>query len=347
MRMLTLYFRERKRVLFALFLFAGIFLLSFRLYHLPARAVLYPVLLCAGFGVLFGIGDYCRVYGRHKRLQMAQEQMEAQQKQLGKSELWGAWNDWEDLPILQGSGGILEKDYENVIAMLCSGQRMWESHMRDKYADMVDYYTVWVHQIKTPISAMKLHLQNEDSHLSRKLSLDLFRIEQYVEMVLMFLRLDSESTDYVIRKYDLDGIVKQAVKKFSGEFIEKKLRLEYEPLDTEVLTDEKWLSFVIGQVLSNALKYTKEGAVSIYLKGEKTLCIKDTGIGIAPEDLPRIFERGYTGCNGRRDKMATGIGLYLCKRICHNLRHEIWAESVVGRGTVICLDLSREKLEIE
>ena len=212
---------------------------------------------------------------------------------------------------------------------------------------MIDYYTVWAHQIKTPIASMRLHLQNEDSALSRTLTSDLHRIEQYVEMVLTFLRLNSESTDYVIKEYDLDKIIKGAVKKFSSDFISRKLSLVYEPLNTTVITDEKWLSFVIEQVLSNALKYTPTGSIIITLENKKVLRIRDTGIGIAPEDLPRVFENGYTGYNGRVDKKASGIGLYLCKRICDNLGHAITARSIVGLGTIIDIDLAQRKLEVE
>ena len=194
---------------------------------------------------------------------------------------------------------------------------------------------------------MRLHLQNEDSTLARKLSADLHRIEQYVEMVLTFLRLNSESTDYVIKEYDLDRIVKQAVKKFSSEFIGRKLSLVYEPLNTTVITDEKWLGFVIEQVLSNALKYSSAGSITITLENKKTLRIRDTGIGIAPEDLPRIFENGFTGYNGRSDKKASGIGLYLSKRICTNLGHTITARSIVDVGTIIDIGLAQEKLEVE
>ena len=127
---------------------------------------------------------------------------------------------------------------------------------------------------------------------------------------MTFLRLDSESTDYVLKEYALDPIICQAVRKYAPAFIMRKLTLDYKPVDVSVVTDEKWLLFVIEQLLSNALKYTLSGSVSIYLETPRTLCIADTGIGIAPEDLPRIFERGYTGINGRDDKKASGIGLY-------------------------------------
>lgn len=219
---------------------------------------------------------------------------------------------------------------------------------RVRYSDMIEYYTAWTHQMKTPIAAMRLHLQAADTPENHMLLEDLQRIEQYVEMVLCYLRLDSDSTDYLFVQCDLDSIVRQAVRRFSAQFIHRKIRLEYEPLDCQVLTDEKWLLFVLEQVLSNALKYTPSGGtVSIFLEEPKTLCIRDTGIGIAAEDLPRIFEKGFTGCNGRTDKKASGIGLYLCRRICRNLNHTITAESQAEQGTTIRIGMFRETRGIE
>ena len=172
-------------------------------------------------------------------------------------------------------------------------------------------------------------------------------VGQGVELVLGYLRLESPSSDYVIRNYALDDIVRQAVRKFASQFIRRKLRLEYAPLNVSVITDEKWLLFVIEQVLSNALKYTRSGSVSITLEAPKTLCIRDTGIGIAPEDLPRVFEKGYTGCNGRTDKRATGIGLYLCRRILAKLGHSITIASTPGTGTTVRIGLEQDALEVE
>ena len=163
-------------------------------------------------------------------------------------------------------------------------------------------------------------------------------------MALCYVRLDSETSDFVIRKYSLDKVVKQAVRKFSGQFIRRKIALVYEPTEADVLTDEKWLLFVVEQLISNALKYTKSGSVEITLKPEKTLSIRDTGIGISSEDLPRVFERGYTGNNGRADKKATGIGLYLCRRICKALGHEIEIRSDKD-GTEVLIDLYENELD--
>ena len=167
-------------------------------------------------------------------------------------------------------------------------------------------------------------------------------------MALAVLRLEGENTDYVLQEYDLDSILRQAVRRFSTQFIRKKIRLDYRPAACRVLTDEKWLLFVLEQVISNALKYTKKGGtVTISMEGSRLLAIRDTGIGIAPEDLPRIFEKGYTGYNGRKDKKASGLGLYLCRRICENLGHGIQAASDPEKGTVIRLELGRKKLETE
>ena len=194
---------------------------------------------------------------------------------------------------------------------------------------------------------MRLRLQDEDTALARSLLADLGRVERYVSMVLTYLRLEEGASDYVIRETDLDSVLRPVLRQFAGEFISRRLKLDYTPVDTKVLTDEKWLSFVVEQVLSNALKYTPEGTVSVYMESPSVLCVRDTGIGIAPEDLPRVFDRNYTGLAGRLDKRASGIGLNLCKRVCDNLGHGISIESGLDKGTVVRIDLGTRKLEIE
>ena len=187
-----------------------------------------------------------------------------------------------------------------IISSLLSGLAEQISDLKTaqstRLTDMIDYYTVWVHQIKTPISSMRLTLQNEDSLLARKLSCDLSHIEQYVEMVLAFLRLDSDSSDYVFKMHELDPLLRQSIRRFSSEFINRKLSLSYTPPSDEsgtlqMITDDKWFCFVIEQLLSNALKYTRTGTISIFFSQPKVLCIKDTGIGIAPQDLPRVLKK--------------------------------------------------------
>jgi signal transduction histidine kinase len=304
----------------------GIFLVTFYFYGLPLGAVLYPTAVAALLWLCYGVSRLVRTVRLHRRL-----------TQLAA------------LPSEQMEGGLpnairlTDQDYQNLITHLRQEQAALRTQMNRQYADRVDYFTLWAHQVKTPISSMELALENEDSALARRLKGELFRVEQYVEMVLAFLRLDSASTDYVIRAYPLDPILRSAVKKFAGEFISRKLSLRYEPVESTVLTDEKWLSFVVEQVLSNALKYTPSGgAIRVYGDGE-TLVISDTGIGIRSEDLPRIFEKGFTGCNGREDKKSTGIGLYLCRRVLDQLGHGITVTSRLGQGTQVALDLSRSK----
>lgn len=329
MKLFFQYLKGHRRSILIYGIFCGVFFLSFLLYHLPPGAVMYPAILCVGIGLIGCLIDFLQVKREHEVLQTLQHITDAM------------------TACFPPAKTVQDQDYQTIIRLLSEEHNTYRREMNRKYVDMMEYYTVWAHQIKTPIASMRLHLQNEDSALSRTLSSDLLRIEQYADMVLTFLRLDSDTTDYVFRAYDLDRIVKASVKKFSSEFIGRKLSLVYKPLHTTVVTDEKWLGFVIEQVLSNALKYTPSGSITISLVGEKTLRIEDTGIGIAPEDLPRIFENGFTGYNGRTDRKASGIGLYLCKRICTNLGHTITASSTVEIGTAIEIDLTQIKLEIE
>lgn len=233
--------------------------------------------------------------------------------------------------------------------------------------DMTDYYTMWAHQIKTPIFALRLLLQESTEENKEKLS-ELFKIEQYVEMVLGYLRTEDMSSDLKLSRCSLDRIIRDQIHKYAGIFVSKKLTLTYESISQDVLTDEKWLGFVIGQILSNALKYTRTGGIRIYLEKKLsldtddvsisignddcnkvenlTLVIEDTGIGIRAEDIPRIFEKGYTGVNGRDDNRATGIGLYLSNKIMRKLGHRLYITSTEGKGTKVFLEFSVEDLSM-
>ena len=323
------YIKQHRLALLAFVLCAVLFAATFLFYRFPLKAVLYPTVLCLVLLAGFAAADIVRTRKKHAEL----ERIKCFDAKLADS--------------FPEADGVLEADYQEIIHLMREQHERAEQRTEQGLREMMDYYTVWVHQIKTPIASMRLALQNEDTAESRQLQSELGRIERYVEMVLTFLRLGADSTDYVIKEHELDDIVRGAVKKLAGDFINKKIKLEYTELDEKVLTDEKWLSFVVEQVLSNALKYTSEGTVSIYTESPKTLCIRDTGIGIAADDLPRVFENGYTGYNGRSDKRASGIGLYLCRRICNKLGHTISAESKAGEGTVIRIALDKKKLEVE
>lgn len=213
--------------------------------------------------------------------------------------------------------------------------------------ELTDFYTMWVHQIKTPIAAARLLLQEEEVR-PQEIQNELFKVEQYVEMVLGYLRTEDMASDIRFEEVDIDTLIREQVHKFARIFIGKKLSLEYEGVSETVLTDEKWLGFVLGQILSNALKYTKKGKISIYMSKSRphTLVVEDTGIGIRAEDLPRVFEKGFTGYNGREETRSTGIGLYLCGKIMKKLDHGIRIESELGKGTKVFLELGRKKLDL-
>lgn len=322
------YIISHKKNIIVWLIICALFALVFLLYELPLSPVLYGALLSGFFGLVFLIIDFFSYRRRRIILHKLAEEITLSA---------------DNIPLPRNG---VEEEYTRLIHTLYDSLKVSENEAAERLSDMTDYYTMWVHQIKTPIAAMGLILQGGDSSEYCELSENLQRIEQYADMVLCYLRLDSDSSDLVIREYDLDGIVRQAVRKFSSQFIRRRLKLIYRPLEKTVITDEKWLLFVIEQIISNAVKYTPSGEVEIYCEEPLTLCVRDTGIGIAPEDLPRIFEKGYTGCNGRLDKKASGIGLYLCKRICGKLGHKIRAESS-GTGTIIKITLETQKLEIE
>lgn len=251
---------------------------------------------------------------------------------------------------------LSEQDYQNIIKNLKEQNSELKSQERIFKQEMSDYYSMWVHQIKTPIAAMHVLQQTlEEEYPEQKyikeIKLELFKIEQYVEMVLTYLRMGEMSGDLKFEKYSLDAIVRQVIRKYSQMFILRKIHLQYAKTSQCIVTDEKWLQFVLEQVLSNALKYTKDGGmIFIYTEekeNKKCLVIEDSEIGIQAEDLPRVFEKGFTGYNGRADKKSTGIGLYMCKKIMERLNHQIWIESEVDKGTKVYLDLAREEWTIE
>ena len=308
--------------------FLGIFALVCFLYDVPVQPAVYAAQVALVFGALAVMIGFSRFRRKSMELEKIREDIVLA----------------EELPEPEDS---VEEVYQDMVRVLRQKMAEMEEKDRSSYREMIEYYTLWAHQIKTPIAAMRLLLQQEDSDRNRELLSELFKIEQYVLMVLQYLRLESESSDLVLKTQNLDDIIRQAVKKYAPLFIRKKLTLVYEPVNCQVLTDEKWLEFVLEQILSNAIKYTKRGSVAVYMddREEKTLVIADTGIGIAAEDVPRVFEKGFTGYNGRYDKRSTGIGLYLCRRVLNRLSHTIRIESEPGQGTRVYINLDTVNLQ--
>lgn len=226
MRLFLQYLRGKTGKIAAFFLFAVIFIASFALYHLPLAAVWYPSALCVILGLAVLLLDFRRVKARHETLRLILRQLPT-------------------LPdTLPAAHSIPEEAYRALVQALCAQQQALETRMNAQYQDMLDYYTLWAHQIKTPIASMRLQLQQEDTPQARQLLQELSRAEQYVEMVMVYLRLNGGS-DLVLRECELDTIVRRAVRRFAGEFIGRKLKLCYEPLNASCVTDEKWLLFVV------------------------------------------------------------------------------------------------------
>ena len=216
-----------------------------------------------------------------------------------------------------------------------------------KLTDLLDYYTLWVHQVKTPIAASQLLVAEvADRQLKQQLEQEIFKIDSYTNLVLQYLRLESFHDDLVLKKVQIEDLVKEIIRKYALFFIQKGLNVNLHDLDKEIVTDKKWLLVVIEQIISNSLKYTKEGGLEIYMEGQE-LCIKDTGIGIKNSDVLRVFERGFSGYNGRLTQQSSGLGLYLSKKISEELGHQIRIESEVGTGTTVRIKFAQVNLVLE
>ena len=321
----------------------------FFLYQLPIEPMVYVTV----FWLITGICACLNGFYRYRK-KVEQLELIAAAPDINLSQM--------DSPVGQD-----ERFQQEIMQQLNQMRIDVENASQKSSEDMTDYYTMWAHQIKTPIFALRLLLQESTEENKEKLS-ELFKIEQYVEMVLGYLRTEDMSSDLKLSRCSLDRIIRDQIHKYAGSFVSKKLTLTYESISQDVLTDEKWLGFVIGQILSNALKYTRTGGIRIYLekklsldtddvsisignddcnKVEKlTLVIEDTGIGIRAEDIPRIFEKGYTGVNGRDDNRATGIGLYLSNKIMRKLGHRLYITSAEEKGTKVFLEFSVEDLNM-
>ena len=213
-----------------------------------------------------------------------------------------------------------------------------KSEMLNQKDDLNAYFLMWLHQIKTPMTVSKLLLEKPDETTNTKLKMQLMYIEQYINMAMNYLKMIDHSTDMDITEVNLDDIIKNLLKKYSLLFIHNHISLEYQSNVTHVISDSQWLTILIEQILSNALKYTENGKISIqYLKDKHALEIRDTGIGIRSEDIPKIFDRGYSGFNGRMNEKSSGLGLYLARKISERLNIQIEVESKLSKGSIFRL----------
>lgn len=330
MKELCDFLREKRQLLFFLLFFEGALCLIYGLYGLPWGPAGYTCLVTAVVTLGFLMAGFFRWERKRRQLLILKRQAEQSLETA-------------DLPKAETP---LEKIYQEIIQDQEKRCQREQKESREKLVRSREYYTRWSHQIKTPIAAMELLLQEEPADV-RALKRELLKTSQYVEVALSYQRMEGDGNDLVIQRYELRPVVMQAVKKVSPLLIHKHISFSAGDLSGEVLTDEKWLVFVLEQLLTNASKYTKEGGSVRIGKENGLLVLRDTGIGIRPEDLPRIFEWGYTGYNGRLDKRSTGVGLALVKQVMEMLGNKMEIRSVLGEGTEVFLDLRRTELEAE
>ena len=357
MKHFRFYIREQIRWLAVIVFIAIVMIATMLLNNIPVREIVYGMILCFFLLIVAVLTGYVRHYDNFRWLEQMQK------------------NTSEMINDMKPPEYMYETQYQDCIRSIAREKNEFQNQTLKRQQDTSEYYSMWVHQIKTPIAALKLLIDEdiriyldadcageEPSYLlhERQKQQELFRIEQYVDMALQYTRLGSDTNDFVIQKIPLDEVIKLSIHKYAKQFIHKKLRLSYIPHDIMAVTDKKWLGFVIDQLLSNAVKYTKQGGVTISVvptsadvnesktEEEKiswyertchtdnesiSIKIEDTGIGISAQDLPRICEKGYTGYNGHADQYSTGIGLYLCREILDKLGHKLVITSEQGNGT--------------
>lgn len=316
-KILRYYFAERIRAYLYTLIWIGIFCILFVLYGISIKYIWYPTLLNFAFFIGYSIWDYRRYKERYLQLLYVKNYMDC------------------TLENLPESIGGMEIVYQELLQEMLHKKNETIHNLKFQIEESIEYVMLWTHQIKTPLTALQLIAGDLKEPQRGECYTRLFEIEQYQDMMLQYLRLEGGGNDYVFKAYTLSVIVNQSIKYFARIFIGKGIGVKIDiPEGLIVVTDEKWLVFVLKQIISNALKYTNHnGKICIFVEGEKTLVIEDTGIGIAPEDIPRLFDRGYTGYNGRKDKKASGLGLFLSKKILENLNHSIAIQSVLNQGT--------------
>lgn len=215
-------------------------------------------------------------------------------------------------------------------------------YYKDMQEDYREYIETWVHEIKTPIASTKLIIENNRNEVTNKIDFQMDRIEGFVEQVLYYSRSNNVSKDYIIKQINLDLVVRNVIKRNYRDFIHKKIKLDIKDIDEIVHSDGKWIEFIINQIIVNSIKYSnsKEPMISVYSTKKANsvmLTIEDNGAGIIDKDINRVFEKGFTGENGRKFSKSTGMGLYLCEKLCSKLGLKIIIVSEVNKGTKVTL----------
>jgi signal transduction histidine kinase len=212
-----------------------------------------------------------------------------------------------------------------------------------------EYIETWVHEVKTPISSSKLVVENNKNEITLSILEELVKIEEFIEQALYYSRSNTTEEDYIVREFDLKTIINDVIKKNSKYFIQKRISLEMDDFNDTLFSDIKWVHFILNQIIINALNYSKSDNPMIKICAKKndnniTLYIEDNGVGISEKDLPMVFNKGFTGNNGRVNKRSTGMGLYLCKKLCGKLGLAIEITSVINMGTTVKVIFPKSKM---
>lgn len=330
MKLILRYLVDQRTLIIAYMGITLLFCLTFFLYDIPLTVYLDALLFSFFFLVILLFGLFWNYLNHHrKRI----EGIKAPKIYVRKKKL---------------PAYLVETEYEELLYALDNEYRKEIEKLERANNELLDYYSMWSHQIKTPLAVINLKMQENELDQTI-LKHELMKIDQYLEMMLQYLRMNHSINDLVFEEVNLDTLVKKTVKKYATFFIYKNITVKLEPIEKIIISDEKWLQFVLEQVLFNAIKYTNEGRISIYLNPENSeeLVIEDTGIGILAQDISRVFEKGYTGFNGRINQKASGLGLFMSEKVIKQLGHQIRLTSEVEVGTKVIFSFSQVSYLVE
>lgn len=319
--------KENSGVIWLYILMVVLFASTFFLYDIPADVYQDAVIFTLPLLIIFLFIRGIKLAKKHQRLQYLMQEP--------------ILNDWHKPE--EESFTMLEADYQEIITRLTQQARKLQQQQEKQEKELMDYYSLWTHQIKTPLAALDLMIQTFDQPQKNAMQEETFKIQQYLEMMLQYLRMQSIQQDFRFEVVSLEKVVKNVVKKYARFFIHKDLEVDLTQLTGEIITDEKWFSFILEQIIFNAIKYTKVGKITIYnsVENPQEIIIKDTGQGILAEDIPRVFQRGFTGYTGRQNQKASGLGLFMSQEIAQALGLNLRLTSEVGVGTKVMIDTSR------
>ena len=322
------YFKDNWFIVLAAFLFGGIFLLLLRGFRVKPD-------LCVAFVVLYVILWIVIVLWDYSRKRSFFEKLLAHTEQLDKKYLV---LETLDKPNFYEGELFWQVLYE-VNKSMCEHVKEYELSIND----FKEYLEMWVHEAKLPIASMQLMCHNRKGQVDNRFMKQLRRLDQYTEQVLYYVRSEHASQDYLIKEVELAGVVKKVILQNKDDLLERNIELRVKNVSMQVLTDAKWLEFILHQLISNAMKYMDEGkhaVLELYAEESKQSCslhVYDNGIGISQADVPNVFQKSFTGQNGRMQAKSTGMGLYIAKRLCENLGHTIRIESKEGEYTDVII----------